>query len=170
MSIATASGAVREEQVKKILENILEKYELAPYTFTDTVRIESYVKPHSHPVLTLNTYKFDEHHLLSVYVHEQIHWFLDEKEQKAEAVIAELREHYEEVPVGDPEGAPSEYSTYLHLIVCPLEYTALKRLLGDPAAKELLHEKNFYQWIHKTTIHDYEFLMDIIRKHGLEIE
>jgi hypothetical protein len=170
ITITTKSGGVREEKVKSILADILNTYDLSKYAFTDTVLIESWVKPHSHPVLTLNTRKFDEHHLLSTYVHEQIHWFVDEKEQEAEAVIAELREHYKQVPVGDPEGASSEYSTYLHLIVCPLEYTALKRLLGDPAAKELLHEKRPYQWIYKTTIHDYAFLMGIIRKHGLELE
>ena len=170
ITITTKSGGAREEKVKSILEDILNTYDLSKYAFTDTVLIESWVKPHSHPVLTLSTRKFDEHRLLSTYVHEQIHWFLDEKEQEAEAVIAELREHYKKVPVGDPEGASSEYSTYLHLIVCPLEYTALKRLLGDDTAKEIMLGHEGYQWIYRTTIHDYEFLMGMIRKHGLELE
>ena len=36
------------------------------------------------------------------------------------------------------EGARDEFSTYLHLIVCYLEFSAMKELLGEPKAREIM--------------------------------
>jgi hypothetical protein len=68
--------------------------------------------------------------------HEQLHWYLDAHRSQTEAAEAELRKLYPKVPVGYPEGAQDEESTYLHLIDCYLEMKADQRLMGmDRAAK-----------------------------------
>ncbi len=170
MHIKTKSNYLQEEKVKNILENILTKYDLSSYTFTDTVRIENNAIPHSHPVLTLNTRKYDENHVLNLYLHEQLHWFLEEKEAEVKDAIADLRETYPKVPVGAPEGAHDEYSTYLHLLLLPLEYKLTGKFIGDTAAKEVFEDQPVYWWIRRTTLSDYEFLMSLIQKHNLDID
>lgn len=77
--------------------------------------------PHSHPVLTLNTRIEGDVDLLSVLVHEQLHWFANEKEDAVEEAVLEFRQIFPEVPVRGHEGARDEYSSYLHLVVCDLE-------------------------------------------------
>lgn len=170
ISITTESGDSREERIKEILQDLLTKYDLSRYDFTDKVHIKRLVTPHSHPVLTLNTYTYNENSILSTYLHEQIHWFMSQNNQQVNEAIQDLRDRYPEVPVGGSEGAHDEHSTYLHLIICPIEYKLLKNFISDNAAKKVIEESNVYKWIYKTTIKDYESLMKIINKHLLNLE
>lgn len=170
VQVTTESGYPQEEKVKNILENILTKHDLSPYAFTDAVRIKNNAIPHSHPVLTLNTRQYDENHILSLYLHEQLHWFFEEKEAEVEDAIADLCQTYPKVPVGVPEGAHDEYSTYLHLLLLPLEYRLTEKFIGETAAKEVFEDQPVYWWIRRTTVNDYEFLMALIKKHGLDLE
>jgi hypothetical protein len=62
-------------------------------------------------------------------MHEQLHWDLARHSQQTQAAEHELRRIYPKVPVGYPEGAQGEQSTYLHLITCYLEMLADRELL-----------------------------------------
>ena len=59
-----------------MLEQLLEQYDLSPFTFARLARIDAKATPHSHPVLTLST-RFMVRTLDGViadYLHEQLHW------------------------------------------------------------------------------------------------
>jgi hypothetical protein len=120
-----------ERRTKEQLEHIISSYDLSRYTFTHEVIIDDKSIPHSHPVLTLHSRHLgSDDLLLSTYVHEQLHWYLDAHRAQTKAAENELRKLYPKVPVGYPEGAQDEESTYLHLIDCYLEMKADQQLIG----------------------------------------
>ena len=124
IDIRLQSGTALEERGRDQLRRLLRTYDLQNWLFTRNVLIQSGVVPHSHPVLTLNTrYLDDDTAQLATFVHEQFHWFLTDHVERAKtnAALTELRALYPTVPTAAPEGASSERSTYLHLIVCHLE-------------------------------------------------
>src|ERR1051325_4802947 len=125
ISIELKHRSDAERQTKEQLERLLGVYDLRKYTFTKSVLVDEGSIPHSHPVLTLHTrHLSSDDQLLSTYVHEQLHWYLDNHANQTDAAEAELRKMYPKVPVGYPEGAQDQESTYLHLIDCYLEMQA----------------------------------------------
>lgn len=69
-------------------------------------------------------------------------------------VIADFKIIYPKVPkVG---GARNEYSTYLHLAVCYLEYKALSSFIGAEEARTILLDfatnDEIYPWIYKQVL------------------
>src|SRR5689334_16523468 len=90
ISIELAHNSIREQQAKAQLERLLDEYDLSSWIFTRKTRIEDGTRPHSHPILTLNTrYITNDRLSLASFVHEQIHWFLDAKGRGASKAIAE---------------------------------------------------------------------------------
>ena len=169
--VETSGDTETEIQGKHQLEKLLAAYKLDPWVFTQHVIIEDEVIPHSHPVLTLNTsYLDDDTGQLATFLHEQIHWYLDTPEISTEAIMAELRERYPEVPVGKGRGARSEYSTYLHLIVCWLELDALSHFVGERAARQSLSQNRHYRWIYAQVLEETEALGSLIERHQLIIQ
>lgn len=164
LSIELGSGTEREIATKEQLLALLKKYDLQKWFFTKRVRIEEGAVSHSHPVLTLNTRLRSELELLAVFIHEQLHWFVSERFQQTKTAIDELRALYPKVPVGQPQSARDEDSTYLHLIVCYLEYRALTELLGVEEATKIVKSLPYYQWIYKTVCTDALKIEDIIRQ------
>jgi hypothetical protein len=74
LTICLAHDSARERRTRDQLLALLARYEPQRWQCTDTVRIEQGVIPHSHPVLTLNTYVLgDDARLLAIYLHEQLH-------------------------------------------------------------------------------------------------
>ena len=168
--ISLAHGTPRELATKARLEQILAAYDLRDYTFTKQVVIEDGVVNHAFPTLTLNTAHADASDpLLSVYVHEQIHWHLRQRRFQQEAAVAELRRFYPRVPVGLPEGAETPYSTYGHIITCYLELLADRRLLGDERAAAVIKAKTHYTWIYATVLRDEARIAGVVARHGLGI-
>ena len=107
--------------IKSMLLKLRGDYDLAPLEYTRKVRIAPGEIPRSHPVLTLNTMARDEHALLSVYLHEQMHWYVTWCSHRNgvgwRAIWSDLRTRFSDVPVAFPEGAHTVQSSYLHLIV-----------------------------------------------------
>ena len=170
IEIVLHDGDEREIEAEEQLRRLLAAYDTEPWTFTRSVQIESGVIPHSHPVLTLSTrYLDDDEWQLSTYLHEQAHWFIDERAEAENAVIAELHRRYPEVPVASPEGAGSEYSTYLHLIVNWLELDAMTKMIGEEQARSLLARKHYYQWIYEQVLEDSEEIGALLAEHDLLI-
>jgi hypothetical protein len=92
VTIELASNTALEQRGQAQLERLLGTYDLSPWLFTRAVRIESYVIPHSHPVLTLNTrYLDNDTAQVATFIHEQLHWFLVQREAPADSALAELR-------------------------------------------------------------------------------
>lgn len=160
-----------QEQVRQQLKRILSQYDLKPWIFTKKIRVAEGI-PHSHPVLTITTqpeYLASDVRQLSAFVHEQLHWFEEANRGAAEEAVEDLRERYVDVPVGGGDGARSEQSTYVHLIVCWLEYDAMTELVGKEKAQQILSTADHYRWIYARVLHDTEEIGSILARHGLLI-
>jgi hypothetical protein len=72
------------------------------------------------------------------------------------------------VKVGAKEGgARDEKSSYLHLLVCTLEYDALRSIIGNVSSTRLLSSKPYYEWIYKTVMRDFEGIRHLCVFHKL---
>jgi hypothetical protein len=158
----------RELKAKQQLEKLLSKYNIEKYFFTEDVVIEYFAKPHSHPVLTLNTKQLnDDDGFLAQFLHEQIHWYLELKNEQADLAISELKNLFPKVPVGGEDEAKDEHSTYLHLIVNFLEFEELSKLIGIERAKKVIENAFGYKWIYKKVLNEYNQIKNILEKHQL---
>jgi hypothetical protein len=161
-----------ETQTRDQLLRLLKTHDVEKWLFTRKVVIDSGpdVIPHSHPVLTLSTRHLkDDDLLLATFLHEQLHHFLEANPEKREAAIKELRALYPKVPAGGREGARSEDSSYLHLIVNYLEIRAVRELLGELRAFQILQfwAQDHYTWIYRKVMEEGYKIGPIVRKHGL---
>jgi acyl-CoA thioesterase I len=172
IAIELKRGSERERQTREQLARLLDSYDLSKYAFTDHVLIDERSIPHSHPVLTLHTRHLNsDDQLLSTYVHEQLHWYLDEHLKQTQAAEDDLRKFYPKVPVGYPDGSDDEEGTYLHLITCYLEMQADRELMGLDRAAAVMNfwAGDHYRWIYKTVIQDESTIAKIVRQEGLAL-
>lgn len=172
LEISLKHNDQREQQTKQQLQRLLSAYDVSNWTFTQKVIIESgfNVIPHSHPVLTLSTRHLkDDELLLSTFVHEQLHWYLGVKPKETDEAYKELRSMFPKVPVGFPEGGRDEESTYKHILVCYLEYQAVRGLLGELKAKQVMEfwATDHYTWIYKTILEREREIGSLLSKHKL---
>jgi hypothetical protein len=173
VAIELKHGTEAEQRTKAQLEQLERTYDLRKWTFTDKVIIDEESVPHSHPVLTLHTRHLNsDDQLLSTYVHEQLHWWLDQKLEQVDRAKAELRRIYPKVPVGFPDGAQDEQSTYLHLIDCYLEMQADRELLGNDRAAKVIKfwAADHYRWVYRTIIQDEQQIAKVVNANGLEVK
>ena len=156
ITLSYAHDADEERATGAQLLALLARYDLSRWRFTSTVRIEHGAIPHSHPTLTLNTRHLDDDGLLlSTYLHEQSHWFIGGRFEGVRRAVDELRQRYPEPPVGYPDGAQDEFSSYVHYVVCYLEWRALVDVVGD---EEALRIFTFWRGDHYRSI--YAAVMD----------
>lgn len=170
LQIILKNGTPAEIRKRLALLAILEKYDVSGWIFTNTVEVDETAMPHSHPVLTLNAEDDqDEPMCLATFVHEQLHWFEEQHAESRDRAIEETVQYYPEVPSARPEGAGSEYSTRLHLLVCHLEHEAMRRLLGPEAARQVIDalSRHHYRWVYRTVLSDGHRIGEIIRKYDL---
>ena len=170
VKIGVKHGTSRELKTKAELEHILATYDLRKYTFSGKVVIEEGAIAHSFPVITLNVRFLDsDDELLSSYLHEQLHWHLQAHRNKTNDAIAQLRSLYPKVPVGPPEGAETEYSTYGHLVDCYLGIQADRQLIGPERTAAVIRNKGHYTWIYNTVIQDEPRIAAVVRAKQLNI-
>jgi hypothetical protein len=159
-----------ERATEAQLDRLLYKYDLTPWLFTRAVVIDDDATPHSHPVLTLHTRHLrDDLLLLSTFIHEQSHWYLTEHQVDVDAAVLELRAIAPGLPVGFPDGAQSETSSYEHLIVIALEERGLKRLVGELAAHEVMDfwATDHYRTLYRVVLEKRAEVWRVIRAHRL---
>jgi hypothetical protein len=170
LAITTHSGTELEERGREQLERLLDAYDLERWLFTREIIVRSFVAPHSHPVLTVNTRQIDDDDgCLGTFLQEQFHWYAVNRLEQTEAAVREFREIYPEAPVGPPEGAKSEYSSYLHLIICTLELDALTELLGEERARQVIEKRSYYTWPYQRALNDGVTIRRVLEHHGLEL-
>lgn len=169
VKFGTKNASKWEQGIVTRMQDMLKEYDLTRWIFTDTVAVEDNVIPHSHPVLTLSTKKQSNDELLSTFVHEQIHWYCAANEKEVNAAINEFRGIYEDVPVGGPDGAKDEYSTYLHLIVCYLEYQSMVELTGKDRAVKVMEDMNHYRWIYQKVLTETDRIGKVIKSNKLDL-
>lgn len=155
VTITLAHDSESERATRAVLERLLERFDLAGWTYTDSIVVDEDAIPHSHPVLTLHArHRRDELRLLSTYLHEQLHWLAADRDDAREAAIDDFRELFPEVPVDRPLGARDERSSYLHLVVCDLELQAMTHVVGEALAREVLGGIDHYTWIYERVFDD----------------
>jgi hypothetical protein len=170
LEIALKQGSSRETQTKAQLERLLKTYDVSRWIFTKSIVVDERAIPHSHPVLTLHARHLqDDALLLSTFVHEQFHWFLEQDQKAKGDAIRELREAFPTVPARPPEGAQDESSTYLHLLDCYLEFRAIQRLLGELKARQVMEfwATDHYTWIYRTVLDRPGDIAAVMSRHKL---
>ena len=171
VTIDLARDTPREQLAKQTLEQVLASNNLKKYTFTRKVIIEQAAVNHAFPVLTLNgRFATSADEMLSSYIHEQLHWHLRDHASQQQAAIAELRRLYPRAPVGLPQSAESEYSTYGHLVDCYLEIVADRELLGPERTAAVIRGKPWYTWIYATVLADEKQIADVVNRHKLRVQ
>lgn len=158
-------------KTKSLMEDFLNKYDLSPYLFTKSVKIKPNVIPHSHPMLTLNTFWNESpNHLLSTFLHEQIHWFLNWSDPKKYThAHRTFMDWYPIVPSDRSLTASNQFSTYLHLSVCWLELQGVKRYLGAKEGYKTIQTFQHYRWIYDRVVADESAIGDLLNQIGLVI-
>ncbi len=154
---------------KQNLFHLAKVYDLKPFLFTKKIYIQSYVVPHSHPTLTLNTrYAEKPHQLLATWLHEEFHWWVGMNRANYDKSVIDLKKLYPKIP---GEANVSQRSTYLHLIICYLEHSALVHYLGEKAAMEifqdLITKDKLYPWVYTQVLRNKKNLGSIVMKHKL---
>ena len=173
----------KEEEARQQLRRILSSYDLDTWIFTREVKIEEGAQPYSHPTLTLNTDFLDNDELqLSIFLHEQAHWFVSEsvpyrapENGEKVQIIEELRQLFPNAPVPD-------YNAFLHLIVAWVELDAMVELVGEGKARQLLMEKiqrltdeplskvdKRYKWYNMRVLENTQEIGAILAKHNVVI-
>lgn len=170
IKITLAHNSDREIKTKQQLESLLAKYDLNKWIFTTSIRIEQGEVPLSHPVLILNTLHLgDDFQLLSLFLHEQIHWLVKENKGDAQKAITELKILFPDIPVDEPREGNSMDSVYRHLIVNYLEFNALKHLIDEDEAIKVILNKKQYVELYKIVIQYENKIQKVLEKYGLII-
>ncbi|HWN41800.1 MAG TPA: hypothetical protein VNW71_06230 [Thermoanaerobaculia bacterium] len=172
IEIELKQGSPEEVRTRDQLLRLLREHDLGRWIFTRKVVIDGTPRliPHSHPVLTLSTQSLkDDELLLSTFVHEQLHWYLEENHERAKPALEELRKLYPDAPSGPPGGARDLESTYRHLIVCYWEIRAAKELLGELRGFQVgqFWAQDHYMWIYRKVMEEGYKIGPVIHKHGL---
>jgi len=172
VEIKLQHGDAAETRTRDQLLRLLKTYDAGKWIFTRTVIVDSSPEtiPHSHPVLTLSVRHLkDDDLLLSTFLHENLHHFLTQNPEKAEAAKKELHAEFHKLPVGYPDGADSEDSGYTHLIVNYLEYRADKELLGEQRAFQVFQfwMADHYRWLYRQILESGYQIGPVVRKNGL---
>ncbi|MFZ4715785.1 MAG: hypothetical protein ACOYL6_18830 [Bacteriovoracaceae bacterium] len=160
----------RTALTKHNMLNLIKDYNLEPFLYTKIINIQSRVIPHSHPILTLNTRtaEFPEK-ILSSWLHEEFHWWEEMNQVNSKKAIADFKMMYPVLP--QTGGAKDEYSTYLHLSVCFLEFKALSHFLGEKSAREILKETaevdHIYTWIYTQILEKTTDIEAVVIKNNL---
>lgn len=169
VEIALEHDSDGERATREQLREVLARYDVERWTVTERLRIAEDEIPHSHPVLTLHTRALGAPvQQLSTYLHEQFHWWVSEHPAQEEAAVAAFRGRFPDVPAGGGQGGRDEYSTYLHLIVCDLEYQAMTELVGEAEARDMLAGWNHYTWIYDKVLND-AGVREINRANGFDV-
>lgn len=153
--IALAHGSAAEATARTDLEALLAEHDVERWIETRRVVVDEEAIPHSHPVLTVSTrYRDDPRRLMATFLHEQFHWLVNRRPQAEADAMAAFRAIWPDAPGREGRGARDQASTYLHLVVCDLEYQALTVLYGDVIARRILRETTHYEWIYERVLDD----------------
>lgn len=168
VAIDTATDDPRERRTADKLRDLLDRLDVSGLQWTTHVRIEHWIVPHSHPVLTLNT-RVEGDDLLSTYLHEQLHWWTAEHPAFG-AAVADTSALWPDVPIADAGGAADEHSTRLHLIVCHLERRAMQQVVGGERSSATLQRQidgQVYPWVYGQIRRHADELDRVCTVHGL---
>lgn len=168
LDIILTNNSKTEDIAKKRLIEIVKKYDLSDHIYTNVLKIEDRAIPHSHPILTLNSFPYtDENIILDTFIHEQLHWKFENLDKSIfKKVISLLKEKYPDAPWGFPIGCIDQDSTYLHLILCHMTQKILIHFIGEEAAANVLYyqQNHHYIWVYNMIEVDSEYIDDLTKR------
>lgn len=168
--IRLAHDTAREKAAKAQLLRLLNAYDVRPFTFTYSIKIDQEDAPHSHPILTLNDYFIDDDaSALSTFIHEQLHWFGLVLQPQIAAAIEDLKLMYPDMPAQGRGGGRNANETFNHLIVGSQEYHATASLFGREEARRVIAGKTWYRWIYNEVIENEAAILSVLNKHNLNM-
>ena len=171
ITVFLKSGTDDEIKTAQQLLGLFRTYDVSKWLFVSELIIQEGVTPNSFQMITLNVRRRDSEldllKLLSTFIHEEIHQSFTDVELLKQAK-EELVALFPGVPITPPEGAGSESSNYLHLIVCHLEHTAMRELVGEDKAKRVMEAKGYYKSIYRIILAESAKIHAVIQRFHLE--
>lgn len=167
VEIVTTTGSGAELSAKAFLEG-LSSSQMRPYVFSPRIKIDSSSHSRAFPEISLNpdeTSHQDE--LVSNLLHHQFRWYVSLQGEKADDAIDALKVVFPFVPLD--EHITSTQSAYMHLLVCSLEYMALKKILGPQRAKGVVSQKTQMAWMYEQAIEKEKEILKAVKKAGLSL-
>ena len=172
LKIKTKNGLPAEEQRKQQMERLAKQYDLEKYTITRDIIIERGAINHSYPVLTLNLRFLDDDDLaLSAYVHEQGHWvMMGRPRPENQRLFQDLQRTFPNLDYSAPEGDGEQFSSYIHVPVCMLEWQATEELIGAKRAKRVIEwkQKDHYRAIYAILLNHREQVEAVMNRNGVK--
>jgi hypothetical protein len=168
--IRTAGDRDDERATAERLQHLARTHDLLRFVFTREVVIDAKAIPHSHPVLTLKAAYPDDDSLLAEFLHEQLHWFLSPRLDALKRAVGEFELMYPDLPVGLPEGAPTRWSSYLHLAVNALELRATQIFVGKQRARDILGGWRHYRGIYRIVLDETDRVEEVLKRHAIDID
>jgi hypothetical protein len=168
LDIELIQGTERARWAATVLKRYHRDTDLDRLLRTRRIRIDDQLGGgYSHPVLTLGLGLADcDERLLSLLLHEQMHWHLCDCEPQLDAAIEVFKRLW---PAPQIDAAADLYSTYLHMAVNWLEVSALADILGPERATEIFAGHRHYRWINGHVLNNLVPLQEImsVNKVGL---
>ncbi len=152
---------------KQNLLQLAQVYDLSAFYYTTKIFVKDKVLTHSHPVLTINTkHAHFPKRILASFLHEEFHWWVLRKPKETEQAIKLIDRYYPKLAAK----GKVRHSLMKHVIVCYLEYRALKFVLNESEADKIsqqnIREKN-YPWVYQEMLAKNELLESILAKSQL---
>ena len=150
----------RSHLMTQNLVHLTKVYDLTPLMFSKKVQINAGVKAVHYPVIILNT-RFAEEppKLLAAFLHEQFHWYLIRNPKKAKAVSARLKKMYPQI------------KDRAHLIICYLEYEALKHFQGPKVSsliiQDFINKDKIFPWYYREVLKNGYVFKKILKQYQL---
>jgi hypothetical protein len=172
IEFSTEHNSGSEKNTIELIKSLNKAHNLTKWQFSEAIHINEKAIPHSHPILTLHTRhnkQQDVDLLLSTYLHENIHRYLDNHQTALASIILALKKRFPNVAVGYPEGARDEYSSYLHMVVCFLELDAIRQLLSEARYNKIVRfwQQDHYTWVYNLVVEHDKEIATLIKKHNL---
>ena len=170
IKISLANDTKDEQQTKEQLQRLLASYDLKKWIVTKSILIDEKAIPHSHPVLTLSTRHLkDDELLLSTFVHEQMHWFVIQDQERLSAAIKSFNPCFQKCLWDFRKAQKTKDPIIFTIPVIYLEYRANRELLGELVAKQVMKfwAEDHYTWIYKTLLERPRDVGNVMFKHEL---
>ena len=172
LKIKLAHNTDREQQAQQQVERLAQQFDLKKYTLTRDIIIEQGAIPHSSPVPTLNVRFLGNDDLaLSSYLHEQAHWVMMERHRNdIRDLIADLERAFPNLDYRVPQGDGDMRTSYVHIVVCMLEWHAMEELVGTERARKTTEWKqgDHYKDIYKIDLDHREQVEGIMKRYGIQ--
>jgi hypothetical protein len=83
--------------------------------------------------------------------------------------VADLRKVFPDAPIGGRSGARDEFSTYLHLLVCFLEWQGVSQVLGELKARQVVEfwATDHYTWVYRQVLDRGQEIAAVLRAREL---